>query len=174
MSICTLPQSCTKIVPIHCLCIVYPSPVQVQRLYQNINNRNPVLNLYPYPYLYSARTSTVPVHTKYIPIYNIYTCSCVPKYLCGVETPPTLKARFITLPSIRQNVSIQRTVSKTPPTPRMSKFTFLETYGNAIISQWLGGKGGLTTVLQPNKYPEIPLRMRKNSGSRLKNPQSDM
>jgi hypothetical protein len=68
MSICTLPQSCTKVVPIHCLCIVNPSPVQVQRLYQNINNRNPVLNLYPYPYLYSARTSTVPVHTKYIPL----------------------------------------------------------------------------------------------------------
>ncbi len=99
MSICTLPRSCTKVVPIHCLCIVYPSPVHVQRLYQNINNSNSVLNMYLHLYLYSTRTSTVPVHTKYIPVASTY------KYLCGVKTPPTLKARFITLPSIRQNAT---------------------------------------------------------------------
>ncbi len=105
-----LPQSCTKVVPIHYLCIVCPSPVHVQRLYSNINNSNSVLNMYLHLYLYSTRTSTVPVHTKYIPVASTY------KYLCGVKTPPTLEARFITLPC--------RAHDKTPPTSYDKIFEF--------------------------------------------------
>ena len=59
-----LPQSCTKVVPIHYLCIVCPSPVHVQRLYPNINNSNSVLKLFlnlMSVHKVSTRTSTVPV-----------------------------------------------------------------------------------------------------------------